>query len=110
MTPTDGELQVVLCTAPDAEVASTLAEALVEERLAACVSVVGSVRSVYRWQGAVHSDDEVLLVIKTCGERLAALAERIQALHPYDLPEVIALPVSGGSSAYLDWVRGECSE
>jgi len=66
--------------------------------------VVPAVRSIYRWEGEVQTDDEALLVIKTTEARLAALTERVQALHPYDVPEVLALPASGGSAAYLDWV------
>jgi periplasmic divalent cation tolerance protein len=101
------ELRVVLCTAPDAETAETLARTLVEERLAACVNVLPGVRSFYRWQGKLEDAAELLLVVKTRADRCAALAARIQALHPYDLPEVLELAVGGGSAAYLDWVRRE---
>jgi periplasmic divalent cation tolerance protein len=102
-------VQVVLVTAPDREAAVRIAHALVEERLAACVNLVPAVHSVYRWKDAVEEDDEVLLLVKTCHGRTAALAERIRALHPYELPEVLALEASGGSAAYLDWVRGATS-
>ena len=100
------EIRVVLVTAPGAE-AETLGRTLVGERLAACVNVVPSVRSIYRWEGEVQADDEALLVIKTTEARLGALTERVQALHSYDLPEVLALPAVGGSAAYLGWVAGE---
>ena len=103
-------VRVVLVTAPDAEVAASLARRLVEERLAACGNVVPGVRSIYRWQGRVEDDAEVLLVLKTRAERCDALAARVQALHPYELPEVVALPVAGGSIPYLDWVLQESAE
>ena len=98
-------VHVVLVTAPDAEAAARIGRALVEEGLAACANLVPGVRSIYRWQGAVHDDPEVLLILKTRAALSAALAERVRALHPYELPEVIALPVTGGSEPYLDWVR-----
>jgi periplasmic divalent cation tolerance protein len=98
-------LHVVLVTAPDAEVGARIGRALVEEGLAACANLVPGVRSIYRWQGAVHDDAEVLLILKTRAALSAALAARVRALHPYQLPEVLALPVAGGSEPYLDWVR-----
>lgn len=101
------EPRVVLVTAPDAETAQRLAHALVTERLAACVNLVPGIRSVYRWEGRIHEDAEVLLVAKTRADRCDALAARIQALHPYELPEVVVLPVTGGSAGYLDWVVTE---
>jgi periplasmic divalent cation tolerance protein len=98
---------VVLLTAPDPETAQRIAQALVEERLAACVNVLPGVRSIYRWQGAVEQASEVLLIAKTQADRSDALAARVRALHPYELPEVVVLPVSGGSEAYLGWVVAE---
>jgi periplasmic divalent cation tolerance protein len=98
-------LHVVLVTAPDAEVGARIGRALVEEGLAACANLVPGVRSIYRWEGAVHDDAEVLLILKTRAALSAALAARVRALHPYQLPEVLALPVAGGSEPYLDWVR-----
>ena len=109
MANTEAEVRVVLVTAPDAEVGERLARALVEERLAACVNLVPGVQSIYRWEGSVRSDSEVLLVVKTTADRTAALAARVEALHPYDVPEVLELPIAGGSPAYLDWVRTESS-
>jgi periplasmic divalent cation tolerance protein len=103
------DVRLVLTTVPDAETATRLARALVEERLAACVNVVPGVRSHYRWQGALEESSELLLLVKTRADRCAALAARIQALHPYELPEVLELPAAGGSAAYLDWVRRESS-
>src|SRR5690606_31545021 len=87
------DVHMVFCSCPDPETAARLATAVVEERLAACASVLPGMHSVYRWQGAVERADEVLL-----------LAERMQALHPYDLPEVIAVQAAAGLPGYLGWV------
>ena len=81
-----------------------LADTLVEERFAACVNVLPGIRSVSRWQGAIERSDETLLLIKTTRDRLDALTTRVRDLHPYELPEVIAVEVAGGLSTYLDWV------
>jgi periplasmic divalent cation tolerance protein len=101
------ETLVVLCACPDEETARRIAEALVTEHLAACVNRMGGVRSTYRWQGRVEDEPEVLLLIKTVRHRFEALELRLKALHPYDLPEIIALPVTTGSAAYLNWVATE---
>jgi periplasmic divalent cation tolerance protein len=98
---------VVLVTAPSAEKAAELARALVEERLAACGNVVPGLRSIYRWEGKVHDDAEALLVLKTTRARFEALRDRVLALHPYEVPEVLALPVEAGSAAYLAWIGAE---
>ena len=95
---------IAYCTCPDTASAETLARALVEDRLAACVSQLPGVRSTYRWQGALEHSDEVLLMIKTTGDRLDALIARVIALHPYDLPELLAVEAVGGLAPYLDWV------
>jgi periplasmic divalent cation tolerance protein len=98
------EIVIVLTTAPDSDRAESWARTLVEERLAACVNVHGSMASFYRWQGAVERDDERQVVIKTAKDRLPALQSRLTELHPYDLPEFLVLSVDGGSHAYLQWV------
>ena len=98
---------VVLSSVGRAEDALRLAEALVSQRLAACVSVVPGLRSVYRWKGEVRTDDEVLLVVKTRGERLPALKKSLVGMHPYDLPEAIALEVADGHAPYLEWIGQE---
>lgn len=98
---------VVLVTAPSAETAAGIARALVEERLAACGNVVPGLRSIYRWEGTVHDEAEALLVLKTTRGRFAALRDRVLALHPYQVPEVLALPVEEGSQKYLAWVGEE---
>jgi periplasmic divalent cation tolerance protein len=103
----DTGMRVVLSTAPSPEVALEIARTLVEERLAACVNLVEPVRSVYRWEGAVEEAREVLLVVKTRADRCAALAARVEALHPYALPEVVVLAIEGGSERYLEWVASE---
>lgn len=95
---------IVFCSCPDTVVADRLSQVLVEERLAACVSQVSGLASVYWWEGKVHRDEEVLLLIKTTGQRLANLTARIEALHPYEVPEVVAVPLDGGSERYLAWL------
>lgn len=100
---------VVLVTVPDAETGARIGRALVAERLAACVNLVPGLRSFYRWEGEIQEDEEVLLLVKTRADRLPELSRRVQALHPYDLPEVLALPAMGGSAAYLDWIEAEAS-
>lgn len=95
---------VVLCSVPSAEVANDIARALVTESLAACVNIVPAITSVYRWEGKVVQDAELLLVIKTRDERYAALEKRIVELHPYSVPEVIALGIEKGSPRYLEWI------
>ena len=93
------------CTCPNADSAQHLAHALVSESLAACVNRIPAIHSTYRWKGEVTTDTEELLLIKTTVERFEALKERVLALHPYELPELIAVPVACGHTAYLDWVR-----
>jgi periplasmic divalent cation tolerance protein len=94
----------VLVTCPNRRVAETLARAVVEERLAACANVVPGLTSIYRWKGKICRDREVLVIMKTRRSRFQALARRVRALHPYSVPEIIALPVAVGSPAYLAWV------
>jgi periplasmic divalent cation tolerance protein len=98
---------VVLVTAPTPDRAAEIARALVEERLAACGNVVPGIRSIYRWEGKVQEDAEALLVLKTTRARFDALRDRVLALHPYEVPEVIALPVEAGSARYLAWIADE---
>jgi periplasmic divalent cation tolerance protein len=89
--------------------ATAIARALVDERLAACVNVLPVMVSVYRWKGAVEHDREQQLVIKTTADRVAALESRLRQLHPYELPEFLVVPASGGSTAYLGWVAESVS-
>lgn len=97
----------VMMTAGSQEEAEKIAQALVGELLAACVNVVPGVTSVYRWEGAVQSDQEWLLIAKSQREVLEELVQRVQALHSYDVPEIIALPITGGSETYLHWIDQE---
>lgn len=96
--------RVVLITVPRGGKAESMAESLVESRLAACVNVIPGVVSIYRWKGRVHRDGESLLVIKTTVAKFKPLERWIKAHHPYETPEVISLPVSAGSKAYLSWL------
>ena len=96
---------VVLTTIGHTTDSHTLAATLVTERLAACVNVLGEMESVYRWQGAVETDHERQLVIKTTADRVPRLQARLEELHGYEVPEFIVLPVVGGSETYLNWLR-----
>jgi periplasmic divalent cation tolerance protein len=98
------ETLVVLVTAPDAEEAARIARAVVEEKLAACGSVVPAVRSIYRWEGKVCDEQEALLVLKAPAKRFPELRDRVVALHPYQVPEVVALRIEDGSERYIDWI------
>jgi periplasmic divalent cation tolerance protein len=98
---------VVITTLPDRSSAEKLAEALVGQRVAACVNILTPCRSVYRWKDEVQHDDEHPLLIKTSVERYPALEAAIRANHPYELPEIIAVPVERGLPEYLDWVAQE---
>jgi periplasmic divalent cation tolerance protein len=95
---------LVLCTCPNQEEAGSLARRLVERGLAACVTITGGARSVYRWQGAIETAEEYLLLIKTTRERFDPLRREIEGAHSYQVPEVLALPVVAGSPNYLDWL------
>ncbi len=101
-----GACRLVLITAP-AEAAATLAEAIVQERLAACVNQLGPVRSLYWWQGKMESAAEVLLLVKTSVGQLEALLAKVQELHPYEVPEFLALPLSEGARSYVSWLGQE---
>ena len=95
---------LVLCTCPDEPSALNIAQHLVEERLAACANVIGGCTSVFRWEGKVETEQERLLLIKTQRRLLDELQNTIVRLHPYELPEVIAVPIDGGLPAYLRWI------
>jgi periplasmic divalent cation tolerance protein len=100
---------VVTVTAPSEAAASAIAEAAVRERLAACAQVQGPIRSTFRWQGQVDHAMEWYCHLKTTADRFGALAERIRALHPYEVPEIIAVPISLASESYAGWLRREVS-
>ena len=98
---------LVLTNLPQRAAAERLADLLVEKRLAACVNILAPCRSVYRWQGAVRHDEEHPLLIKTTAERYPALEQALRSGHPYELPEIIAVPIERGLPAYLQWVAAE---
>jgi periplasmic divalent cation tolerance protein len=101
------DIVIVLTTIGAGADAEALAAALVNERLAACVNVLPEMVSIYRWRGSIERERERQLVIKTAAARLDALRARLAELHPYDVPELLVLPVADGGQAYLDWVRTE---
>ena len=101
---------VALSTVGSADDAQRIARALVERRLAACVNVVPGLTSVYAWKGAVETDQELLLVIKTRRARFEALRAALVELHPYEVPELIALPVEAGHGPYLDWLNASLND
>lgn len=100
---------LVLSTCPDEQTAERLATTLVDEKLAACVNILGPLRSVYRWKGAVQKDDELLLIVKTNVDRYPQVERLIVQQHPYELPEVVQVPIGAGSADYLAWI-GHCLE
>jgi periplasmic divalent cation tolerance protein len=101
------EILVVMINLPDPETAQRLATAIVEQRLAACANVMAPCRSVYRWRGEVETADETPVFFKTTRAGYPSLESAIRALHPYELPEIVALPVAAGLPAYLAWVADE---
>ena len=100
---------VVLCTFANEEEALRIGSALVEARLAACVNLLPGIRSIYRWKGEIEHADEALLLVKTTQQGFPALRERIKELHPYETPEIVAVPIVGGLAAYLGWIREQVS-
>ena len=98
------DAMVVLSTAPDEATAKELGGRLVEERLAACVNLMPGLRSLYWWEGELHDDAEVLMICKTDAEHVDRLTATLHEAHPYDCPEVVALPVVAGSRHYLSWI------
>ncbi len=96
---------VVFITAANEEEAASIAHALVEGRLAACVNMVRGIRSIYQWQGKMEDETEVLMIVKTRRELFGALSERVKKLHSYSVPEIIAFPIIEGSADYLKWLN-----
>jgi periplasmic divalent cation tolerance protein len=96
---------VVFITTPSADKAAEIARTLVEENLAACGNILPSIRSIYRWEGKVHDEPEALLILKTRAALFEALRQRVVALHPYQVPEVLRLEVAEGHLPYLQWIR-----
>jgi len=100
----DSQALVVYCSCPDQAIAERIAEAVVNERLAACVNLISGLTSIYRWEGQLQRDAELLLIIKTRSAVYPQLEARLRQLHPYQLPEIIALPIHTGSADYLNWI------
>jgi periplasmic divalent cation tolerance protein len=103
MTP----LRIVFSTIDREDRARTLAQQLVQENLAACVTIVSSVNSIYKWKGTLEESTEWLLVVKTSETRLAELMSRVRELHPYEVPEIIAFPIDAANAPYLEWALGQ---
>jgi periplasmic divalent cation tolerance protein len=106
----ESAVRLAFMTAPDGSTAERLARALVEEGVVACVNIVPGLTSIYRWEGAIECESEVLMVMKTTAGEVARLLERAPALHPYEVPEVLVLDVDAGHAAYLDWVARSVGE
>jgi periplasmic divalent cation tolerance protein len=98
---------VVLITCPSPEEAENLSKKILSERLAACVNIINSVHSLFHWQGKIEDDQESLMIVKTRSVLLDQLKTFVQENHPYDVPEVIALPIVGGSDDYMEWMKSE---
>lgn len=108
--PSSERVMVALTTAPSAEVAERIGRSLVEDRLAACVNVVAGITSIFKWEGSIERESEVLVILKTTAGHVEALERRVVELHPYEVPEVIAFPVEAGHAPYLSWVRAEVGD
>jgi periplasmic divalent cation tolerance protein len=104
----DSDVVTVLMTAPEAEVAETVVRGLLDERLVACGNIVPGAVSIYRWEGRIHRDEEVVVILKTLRRLVPRVLERAGELHPYDVPELLVQDVMDGSRAYLEWVGKEC--
>lgn len=100
----DSNCQLLFCTLPNPEIAKDIATTLVAEKLAACVNILPAIQSVYEWKGQIETDAESLLLIKTTAGTYPELESRLLAIHPYELPELIMVPISGGSDDYLKWL------
>jgi len=101
---------VVLITTSNEEAAASIGRALVDERLAACANIVPGIRSIYRWEGKVCDEPEALMIVKTTHAHMEAIKSRVQELHSYDVPEVIAIKIEDGLGPYLDWLAGSTTK
>jgi periplasmic divalent cation tolerance protein len=99
------ETVMLYCTCPDDETAGSIASQIVDKGLAGCVNRVPGLTSVYKWHGELKTGTEVLLLIKTAADRTEALTAALLSMHPYELPEIIVVPITGGHQPYLDWIR-----
>jgi len=99
---------IVLCTCPDQDTGKSIAESVVNEGLAACINILPGLTSIYRWQGELQTGTEVLLMIKTLQTQYPKVEKALKALHPYELPEIIAVPITAGFTPYLNWITECC--
>ena len=104
------KILLALSTFPDAEIAGRISNQLVNERFAACANIFPSVESIYRWKGKVESGNEILVFFKVSEERQSLFQDKLRSLHPYDVPEIIFIPVAGGLPEYLQWVSENCGQ
>lgn len=104
-----GKATLIYVTCPDIGMARKISIALIEEKLAACTNILPQMESHYRWKGRVHQDNEVVLIVKSAASKFSTIAERIRALHSYEIPCVLALPIEKGSPEYLNWIKSEVS-
>ena len=102
------DVLIAFCTFPDAEIASRIANEIVEQDLAACANILPGVRSIYRWEGKLESSDEVLVIFKLGATLYSKFETAIRSLHPYEVPEIVAFPLTRGLPAYLEWVKQSC--
>ena len=102
------EILLAISTFPDLEIARRISNQLVSERFAACANILPSIESIYRWKGKIESGNETLVLFKVSEERQSAFQEKLRSLHPYDVPEIIFVPVVSGLPEYLQWVVGNC--
>ena len=102
--------RIVLSTAGSEEEGARIAKSLLERKLCACVNLVPKIRSLYRWEGEVQDDAEVLLIMKTTQDKLQALSDHLAQIHSYDVPEMLAIAVDKGSASYLEWLAESCAE
>jgi periplasmic divalent cation tolerance protein len=101
---------LVYCTCPDKNVARDIAEQLVQQQLAACINIVPGLESVYRWKNNIEHGTEVLLLIKTMRHTYSDLEKTLRGMHPYELPEIIAVPIEAGDTQYLQWIETNCKQ
>ncbi len=97
--------QIILCTCPDKESAENIARQLINDKIAACINILPGITSIYTWQGNIETDQEHLLLIKTRKDRFQTVEKSIQTCHPYEIPEIIAIPVENGLAEYLQWIE-----